>query len=105
MAEVSIADKITCVERELGFRMRMYPRWIPQNKITQAAADRELQVLTAVLEDLKKQRVGEVFKSDAGLTEAQIRRDERARVLALIQRRNSGVFLKIKALVDREFGA
>ena len=104
MADVSIVDKITCVERELGFRQRMYPRWIPQQKITQAVADREIQVMTAILEGLKKERIGEVFRSDAGLTEAQIRRDERQRVLALVQRHNSGVFVRLKAMVEREFG-
>ncbi len=60
--------------------------------------------MRAVLADLQKARLGEVFKSDAGQTEAQIRRDERGRVLALVQRHNSSVFLRLKAMVEREFG-
>lgn len=41
------------VEREIALRQRVYPRWIADGRLTQAAADRQIGVMKAVLETLK----------------------------------------------------
>jgi hypothetical protein len=42
------ADLIRCVERELGMREKVYPRWVAQGKLTEALAARELAMMGAV---------------------------------------------------------
>lgn len=46
----SIGEMIACVDRELGFRERIYPRWInaAKPKISPKAAELELARLRAV---------------------------------------------------------
>jgi hypothetical protein len=46
---VSLAEQISCVERELGFRVRLYPRWIKAGKLAQGVADTEIERMRAVL--------------------------------------------------------
>ena len=40
------------VEREIRQRERVYPRWVADGRMTQAAADRQLGVMRAVLNTL-----------------------------------------------------
>ena len=47
-APISIEDQILCVDREIGIRERVYQRWVKLGKLTQAAADLELQRMRAV---------------------------------------------------------
>ena len=101
---VSLADEITCIEREIGFREKCYPRWVREKKLTQQAADTEMERMRAVLKRLQAARIADVFTSTDGQTEAQVRRDERGKVLAIIQKRNSSVYLRVKDLVERELG-
>lgn len=49
---VSLEDQLACVEREIGFRERTYPRHVKLGKLTQAAADLELARMRAVRETL-----------------------------------------------------
>lgn len=49
----TLRDQIACVERELGFRERVYPRWVESNKMKETAARIELQRMRAVLDTLK----------------------------------------------------
>ena len=51
---VPIADQIACVERELGFRERLFPRWVKSQKLTQKAADLEMVRMRAVLDSLSE---------------------------------------------------
>lgn len=53
MADISISDQIDAVKREIGLRKRLYPRWVLDRKMTQAAADRELANMEAVLATLE----------------------------------------------------
>ena len=48
-----LPDQITCVERELGMRRRVYPRWVATGRMTQADADREIATMSAVLDTLR----------------------------------------------------
>lgn len=51
---MSLEDQIACVERELAFRARVYPRWVADRKLLQATADLEMERMRAVLETLKQ---------------------------------------------------
>lgn len=49
---VTLKQQIECVEREIGFRERVYPRLIAAKKMTQPKADHELRAMRAVLNTL-----------------------------------------------------
>lgn len=67
---VTLEDQIKCVEREIKFRVKCYPRFVANAKMAQATADKETRHMMAVLETLKEVRrklehlesVQEVFK-------------------------------------------
>ncbi|HET6943347.1 MAG TPA: hypothetical protein VFH89_14420 [Sphingomicrobium sp.] len=48
---ITYADKEACVRRELAFRRRLYPRWVEQRKVTQEEADREIETMSAIVDD------------------------------------------------------
>ena len=48
--DITIEQMIACVEREIGMRERVYPRWVEQKKLLQATADQELARMRAVLD-------------------------------------------------------
>ncbi len=50
---VSLAGQIAEVERELAMRKAVYPRWVADRRITQAAADARTIAMEAVLATLK----------------------------------------------------
>lgn len=50
---VPLVEQIACVERELHLRRNVYPRWVKQGKLTQAAADTELRRMQGVLDTLR----------------------------------------------------
>jgi hypothetical protein len=46
---VGLQDMLACARRELAMRERVYPRWVATNKMTKAAAERELRVMRAIV--------------------------------------------------------
>lgn len=50
---IPLASQIACVEREIGMRARVYPRWVADHKLTQAKADHEIAAMQAVLRTLE----------------------------------------------------
>lgn len=48
---ISTAEKLASAQRELGMRKRVYPRWVEQGKMKQAAADREIEIMQAIVDD------------------------------------------------------
>lgn len=56
---VSFATQIACVEREIGYRERCYPRWVQEGRMKQEKADAELAAMRAVLDTLKVVARGE----------------------------------------------
>lgn len=48
---VTKADKRHCLKRELALRKRHYPRWVAGGRMPQGEADREIEVLSAILAD------------------------------------------------------
>ena len=102
---VLLQDQIAAVEREIGFRVKLYPRWVAQNKLTQAAADQEIARMRAVRDTLASVQVGAPVL-DQVLDEAGIRRSERLRVLeCLNQSFPFGVYSRIEARIRAKMGA
>lgn len=78
---VTIEEQIACVERELGFRKKLYPRWVGSGKLTAENAQQELDRMEAVLVSL--QRVQK--RLDAVIPDAKdIRAGAEARVLCTL---------------------
>lgn len=50
-ATVSTAEKRKAIERELGFRRRVYPKSVADGKMKQAEADHQIAVMEAILKD------------------------------------------------------
>lgn len=51
---LSLDQQIACVKRELGFRARVYPRFVFAGKLTQAKADFEIACMKEVLATLER---------------------------------------------------
>lgn len=45
---ISIEDMVACIEREIGFRERCYPRWVADKKLTQKTADLEIARMKSI---------------------------------------------------------
>jgi len=57
---VPLDEQIKSVEREIAVRVRVYPRWVVDRRLTQAKADHEIAAMKAVLATLQKaKRVAE----------------------------------------------
>jgi hypothetical protein len=50
---VSIEDQVRCCERELALRLKAYPRWVANGRMTQKQMDLEIERMEAVIETLK----------------------------------------------------
>lgn len=50
-ATISTAEKRKAIERELGFRRRVYPKSVADGKMKQAEADHQIAVMEAILKD------------------------------------------------------
>lgn len=56
---IDLRDMMACVDRELGLRRSVYPRWVSHGKMTQSRADREIEVMAALRAYLGEQIVKE----------------------------------------------
>jgi hypothetical protein len=52
--KITFRDKEACARRELEYRKRVYPRWIAAGKLKQAEADRQIEIMAAIVEDYAK---------------------------------------------------
>lgn len=50
---IPIREQVECVERELGFRRRIYPKWVALCAIKQEQAEYQIKCMKAVLETLQ----------------------------------------------------
>lgn len=50
----SLERKLKAIERELGYRSKVYPRRIAQGKMKQREADEEIGVLEAIADDYRR---------------------------------------------------
>lgn len=62
---VSIEQMEKCVQRELGFRQAVYPRWVSQGKMRPEKSAEELERMEAVLEALQELRLARAFYAAA----------------------------------------
>jgi hypothetical protein len=62
----STAQKLAAVEREIRWRMKVYPRRIESRTMTQAESDRELGVMQAIAEDYRAKLNAERPQLDLG---------------------------------------
>mgnify|MGYP001603284784 CR=1 FL=1 len=65
----TLDDQIQSVEREIGYRERVYPRRVAARQMTQALADREISRMRAVLETLQSYRRGVAHLRALGVPE------------------------------------
>lgn len=58
---ITTADKLACAERELAMRLRVYPRWVEEGKMSADKAKREVACMAAIARDYiafaKKERL------------------------------------------------
>ena len=59
MSEFDILALVKCARRELEFRRRVYPRLIGEGRLSAQTAEREIELMKAIVENLEKQ--GEPF--------------------------------------------
>lgn len=53
---ISLSEQIRCVEREIGLRVRTYPRLVQSGRLADGEATRQLEAMRAVLDTLKQLR-------------------------------------------------
>ena len=51
---VSREEMVSEVQREIALRRRVYPRWVDAGKLKLDRAERQIAVLEAVVEELRK---------------------------------------------------
>lgn len=49
---ISHDDMVGCVRREIAMRRKVYPRWVEIGRLSRDQADREIAIMTSVLEYL-----------------------------------------------------
>lgn len=49
------ADKLACAKRELAMRERVYPRWVKDQRMTQANSEKEIAIMRAIVADYQAQ--------------------------------------------------
>jgi len=79
---ITIEEQIACVQRELGFRERLYSRWVKTGKLNQQGADEELGRMRAVLTTLTRIQLGH---SGAIPNAEELRQGGEARMRCLVQ--------------------
>ncbi|MFN3349086.1 hypothetical protein [Pseudorhodoplanes sp.] len=57
--EISLAEQIACVRREIGMRERVYPKWVSAGRMKAETAERELRAMMAVMATLTALRDAE----------------------------------------------
>jgi hypothetical protein len=57
----TLDEQIACAERELRYRIRLYPKWIEAGKITSDVAGKEQAAMRAILDTLMRVKRGELL--------------------------------------------
>lgn len=61
---ISLDDQIKAVEREIGMRHRVYPRFVENKKMSAEKAAAEMDAMKAVLETLKRIKLSPLSQVD-----------------------------------------
>jgi hypothetical protein len=56
---ISATEKLRCIERELVYRRRVYPRLVEKGRMSRDAAANEIEIMEAVANDLRAQAEAE----------------------------------------------
>lgn len=56
---ITTKDKRKCAERELAMRRNAYPRFIARKSMTQSDADRQIELMSAIVADYQAQEAQE----------------------------------------------
>lgn len=89
-SKISITDQIGCIDREIGIRERVYPRWILNKKMTRDQAELEMDRIRAVRETLIKSsailadREPGTLETGEAWGPAKVRQLERERILGVL---------------------
>jgi hypothetical protein len=59
--KITLDDLIECVRREIAFRKRVYKRMVAFENMDPQAAEREIFLMNAVLENLESQKQPNLF--------------------------------------------
>ena len=51
---ISLGEQIACIERELNYRRRVYPRQVASRRMSQEQADKEIARMSAVRDTLMR---------------------------------------------------
>jgi hypothetical protein len=51
---ISNTDKLRCVERELGYRRRVFARMVERSKMAERQSQNEIALMEAILADYQK---------------------------------------------------
>lgn len=49
---ITVKEQIDCVNREISFRKRLYPRWIESGKMSPGKAEYEIKVMESIKDSL-----------------------------------------------------
>lgn len=49
---MTLGEQIKAVEREIGYRKRVYPKWVEAGRLNQIEANYQIEVMEAVLNSL-----------------------------------------------------
>lgn len=60
--QFTIQELVACVDREISMRLKVYPRWVRDKKMSQQKADNELAMMRAVRVELI---IGHAIKDEA----------------------------------------
>ena len=56
---ITNADKLACAKRELGYRKRVYERWVDAGKMSAGKATHEIACMEAMVADYEKLAAGD----------------------------------------------
>lgn len=71
MRSFTASDKLTAIERELGYRRRVFARRVEERRMKQSQADHEIAVFEAIADDYREQAEIERAAADLFLGRAE----------------------------------
>lgn len=57
MSDITAADKLACVNRELAMRRNVYPKFVSSGRMSQQKADREIAVMEAIVTEFEQRPI------------------------------------------------
>lgn len=51
---ISLDNQLICARRELALRKNVYPKWVANGRMSQLAADHEIEAMEAIVDTITK---------------------------------------------------